>query len=107
MGKGIVDLVFFGAEEVLVVPKIQLTLKNESTEFFGIGTVKWIRFPELGLGCGSVRLDKFIDCHDKYFCVCFILSCSCVWIIVGCFIISEVGMERFRWYGWVHGLAGS
>ena len=74
MGKGIVDLVFFGAEEVLAVPKIQLTLKNEISEFLGIRAVKWIGFLELGLGCGGVRLDEFIDCHDKSFSVCFHLE---------------------------------
>jgi len=49
MGKGIVDLVFFGAEEVLVISKIQLALKYESMEFLGIRTIEWVRFPEFGL----------------------------------------------------------
>src|SRR5882724_3079734 len=63
MGKGIIDLVFFSAEEVLAVPKIQFALKNASMEFLGIGTIEWDRFPKLGLGCGSARLDEFIDSH--------------------------------------------
>ena len=96
MGKGIVDLVFFSAEEVLAFPKIQITLKNEGMEFLGIGTVKWIGFPELGLGHGGARLDEFIDSHDESFRVCFILSHSCVWSIIRCFVISEISMERFR-----------
>src|SRR5882724_12865293 len=60
VGKGIVDLVFFGAEKILAIPKIQLALKNESTEFPGIRTVKWVGFPEFGLGCGISGLNKFI-----------------------------------------------
>jgi len=36
-------------EEVLAVPKIQFTLKNEGMEFLGIRTIEWIRFLELGL----------------------------------------------------------
>jgi len=96
MGKGVVDLVFFSAEEVFAVPKIQLALKNETTEFLGIGTIEWIGFPELGLGCGGARLDEFVNCHDKSFSVCFILSCSHVWSIIRCFVISWIGMEGFR-----------
>ena len=76
-------------------------------EFLGIRAIEWIRFLELGLGHGGVRLDEFIDCHDEYFSVCFILSCSHVWSIVRCFIVPGVGMERFRWYIWVCGLACS
>jgi len=60
MGKGVVDLIFFGAEEILAVPKIQLALKNEGVEFLGVRTIKWIGFPEFGLGCGSAGLDKFV-----------------------------------------------
>src|SRR5882724_8586930 len=58
IGKGIVDLGFFIVEEVLAVSKIQLTLKNNGMEFLGVGTMKWIRFPEFGLGCRRMVLDK-------------------------------------------------
>src|SRR5882724_838043 len=101
MGKGVIDLVFFSTEEVLVVPKIQLALKYESTEFLGIRTVEWVRFLELGLGHGSVGLDESINSHDKSVSVCFILGCGCVWSIIRCFIPYRVGIERLRWYGWV------
>src|SRR5882724_6536934 len=105
VGKGIVDLVFFGAEEVLVVPKFQLALKYESTEFLGIGTIEWVGFPEFGLGHGSMRLDKFIDGPNEFVTFWFILSHGCVWSIVRCFI--KVGRENFRLYRWVHGLVCS
>jgi len=52
MGKGVIDLVFFSTEEVLVVPKIQLALKYESTEFLGLGLE-----PLNGLGSQSLGLD--------------------------------------------------
>src|SRR5882724_12571221 len=66
VGMGVVDLVFFGAEKILAIPKIQLALKYESTEFLGIGTIKWVGFPEFGLGCGSMGLDKFIDGLNEF-----------------------------------------
>jgi len=53
MGKGVVDIVFFGAEEVLAVLENSAYTENEGTEFFGIGTIKWIGFQELGLGHGG------------------------------------------------------
>ena len=65
MGKGIVDLIFFSVEEVLAVPKIQSALKNEGTEFLGIGTIIWIRFSEFGFGSGRMGLNEFINGHDK------------------------------------------
>ena len=74
MGKGVVDLVFFSAEEILVILKIQLALKYEGMEFLGIGTVEWVRFPEFGLGCGSMGLDEFIDGFDEFVSFWFILS---------------------------------
>jgi len=92
MGKGIVDLIFFGFEEVLVVPKIQLALKYEGMEFLGIRTIEWVGFPELGLGHGSMGLDEFIDSCDNFDSVCFILSHGCVWSIIGCFIIYRISM---------------
>ena len=95
VGKGIVDLVFFSAEKILVIPKIQLALKYESTEFLGIRTIEWVGFPEFGLGCESMGLDEFIDGHGKSFSICFFLSCSHVWSIVRCFVISGVSMEIF------------
>jgi len=55
-------------------------------EFLGIGTVKWVRFPEFGLGHGSTGLNKFIDGHDKFVSIWFILSHGCVQSIVGNFI---------------------
>jgi len=50
IGKGVVDLGWFVVEEVLVVPEIQLTLKNEGTEFLGLD-------PLNGLGSQSLGLD--------------------------------------------------
>jgi len=74
MGKGVVDLVFFSAEEILVILKIQLALKYEGMEFLGIGTIKWVGFPEFGLGHRGARLDKFVDGFDKFVSFWFILS---------------------------------
>src|SRR5882724_8101308 len=85
VGKGIVDLVFFSSEKILVIPKIQLALKYESTEFLGIRTIEWVGFPEFGLGCESMGLDEFIDGHGKSFSICFFLSCSHVWSIIRVF----------------------
>src|SRR5882724_8045615 len=99
VGKGIVDLVFFGAEKILAIPKIQLALKNESTEFPGIRTVKWVGFPEFGLGCGISGLNKFINGLDEFVSIWFILSHGCVQSIFGSFV--EVDMEGFRLYRWV------
>ena len=80
-GKGIVDLIFFSVEEVLAVPKIQLALKNEGTEFLGIETIEWMGFPELGLGCVSTGLDKFIDSCDNLDSICF-HGVDCSWCIL-------------------------
>src|SRR5882724_6152912 len=101
MGKGIVNIVFFSVEEVLAVLKIQLALKYEGMEFLGIRTIEWVGFPELGLRCGSVGLDEFINSHDNSVSIFFILSHGCIQSIVGCFIIHGVSMEIFGLYGWV------
>ena len=61
IGKGIVDLGFLIVKEVLVVSEVQLALKNEGTEFLGVGTIEWIRFPEFGFGGGWTSLDDSID----------------------------------------------
>src|SRR5882724_7533681 len=98
MGKGVVDLVFFSAEEVLVVPKIQLALKYEGMEFLGIGTIEWVGFPELGLGCGSAGLDKFIDSHDNSVSVCFVLSHSCIQSIIGVKISQVIYLSNLNIY---------
>jgi len=59
MGKSIIDLVFFSAEKVLAVLKIQLELKYEGMEFLGFRTIIWVGFLDIRLGCGSVGLEKF------------------------------------------------
>src|SRR5882724_1010890 len=86
VGMGVVDLVFFGAEKILAILKIQLALKYESTEFLGIGTIEWVGFPEFMLGHGSMGLNNFIDGLDKFVSIWFILGCGCVRSIVGSFI---------------------
>jgi len=70
-------------------------------EFLGIRAIEWIGFLKLGLGCGGARLEKFIDCHDESFSVCFILSHSYVWSVVGCFIIYGIGMQLTWVWEWV------
>src|SRR5882724_3119992 len=99
VGNGIVDLVFFGAEKILAIPKIQLALKYESTEFLGIGIVKRVRFLEFGLGHGSMGLNEFVNGLDEFVSIWFILSHGCVQSIVGSFV--KVDMEGFRLYRWV------
>jgi len=86
VGKGIVDPVFFSAENILVIPKIQLALKYEGTEFLCIGTIGWVEFLEFGLGCESTGLNEFIDGLDRCVSVWFIMGCGCVQSIVGSFI---------------------
>jgi len=90
MGKGVVDLVFFSIEEIFAVPEIQFALKNEGMKFFWIRSVKWVRFPELGLGCGSTGLDKFIDGCDDFDSICIFQGCGCIQSIIGCFVIYRV-----------------
>ena len=107
MGKGVVDLVFFSDEKMLAVLEIQPALKYESMEFLGIRTIKWVRFPEFGLGHRSMGLDEFIDGLDEFVSFWFILSQGCVWSIVRCFVIYEVSMEGFRLYRLVCGLVCS
>src|SRR5882724_5377247 len=95
IGKGVVDLGLFIVEEVLVVHKIQLTLKNKDTEFLWVRTIKWIGFLELGLGCGRMGLDKFIDSHDKSESFCFFRIHCHSWSLIGSFIICGINVCRF------------
>ena len=48
--KSIVYLGFSILKEVLLIPKIQFALKDEGSEFLGVGTIKWIRLLEFWLG---------------------------------------------------------
>jgi len=101
VGKGIVDLVFFSSEKILVIPKIQLALKYESTEFLGSE-------PLNGLGSLSLGLDvKVWDWMSLSMAMANLLASAFSWVVAmsgvssGCFIISGVGVERFRWCRWV------
>jgi len=92
MGKGLVDLIFFSVEEILVVPKIQFSLKNEATKFLGIGIIKWIRYLlELGIRHGRMGLDEFIDSCDNSDSVCF-LRINCSWSVIRSFIIHGINL---------------
>ena len=91
MGKGIVDCVFFGVEEIFAVPKIQFALKNEGTKFLWIRSIKWVGFPELGFGCGSTGLDKFIDSHNEFDSV-YLLRINCSWSTIGSSIIHGIDL---------------
>ena len=104
IGKGIVDLGFFIVEEVLPVPKIQLTLKNEGTEFLGVVTIKWIGFMEFGLGCGGMGLDEFIDSCDESESLCFIRILCLSYSFIGSFIVHGINVHGFMWCRWMCGL---
>jgi len=91
MGKGIVDLIFLGVEEILAVPKIQLSLKNEGMEFLGVGTIEWIRFLEFGFRCGRMGLDEFINSCDNSDSICFLII-HCSWSIIRSFVIHGINL---------------
>ena len=55
VGKGIVDLVFFGAEKILAILKIQLALKYEVQSFLG---------SELLNGSSSLSLGLDVEVWD-------------------------------------------
>jgi len=76
VGKGIVDLVFFSAEKILSILKIQLALKYEGTEFLGIGAAEWVGFLEFGLGHGSTGLNEFINGLNEFVSVCVMSGVS-------------------------------
>ena len=59
VGKGIVDLVFFSAENILAISKIQLALKYEGMEFLGIRTIKWVGFSELTWKYGTGQVYRW------------------------------------------------
>jgi len=92
IGKGIVDLGFFVIEEVLAVPKIQFTLKNEGMEFLWVRTIEWIGFPEFGFGSGGTGLVEFIDSCDESESFCFLLIHCCSQSIIGSLVVHGIGM---------------
>src|SRR5882724_8511998 len=55
--------------------EVYFALEDETMEFSGVGTIKWIRFPEFGLGTGVVGFDNFVDSLGK--CVA-----STLWLVV-------------------------
>jgi len=88
---------FLHPQKILLVPTIQLTLKDESLEFLGIRTIEQSWFPDFVLGGGSVWLDKFIDSLGKY--GSFTLDGACYRILISGFtwslIICRVNVCRF------------
>ena len=47
--KGIVDLGLSTLIKLLLVPKVQLALKDEGLEFWGVGTSEWVGSQSFGL----------------------------------------------------------
>jgi len=66
VGQNIIDLSCIVLKQILTTSEVEFALEDESAEFLGVRTIKWVGFPEFGFGTGVICFDNVVDSLCKY-----------------------------------------
>src|SRR5882724_3285498 len=70
----IIDLSCIILKKIWTISEVEFALEDESVEFSGVRTIKWIGFPEFGLGTGVVGFENLVNSLGK--CISFSIGTS-------------------------------